>query len=97
MSKSQTYPVEYRGNEIYDETNIRNLNPEDKPNLTLVQGQYEVNQVLDSIGVEYDNESIVLEDSYGCLWVKTEGGEFTEVWRIHKSVPYLHLSAVRLR
>jgi len=91
------YPTEYRGNTIYDETSVSNLQPEDKHNLKLVEDPFEIDKVLGHIGVAHDRDSIVLEDSYGCLWVDTCGGEYTEVWGIHKSVPYLNLTAVRLK
>jgi len=92
------YPVEYRGNTIYDEKKVSELSPEKKPNLSLVQGgAFEIQQILDQIGVSYDSDSIVLEDSYGCLWVDVQNGEYTEVWGIHKSVPYNHLTAVQLK
>lgn len=98
MSQEPDYPTEYRGNTIYDEKKVRELQPEEKPNLQLIQtGQGTINQILDDIGVDHDPESIVLEDSYGSLWVDSEGGEWTEVWGIHKSVPYLNRTAVRLR
>jgi len=91
------YPIEYRGNLIYDEKKVSDLSPEDKPNLSLVTGSYEVNTVLEYIGIDHDPESIVLEDSYNCLWVDTENGEYKEVWGIHKSVPHLDRVAVRLK
>ena len=91
------YPCEYRGNTIYDEKRVRELNPDDKPDLQLVETRESIDAILDHIGVEYDRDSIVLEDSYNCLWVDTEDGEYTEVWGIHKTVPYNHLWAVRLR
>lgn len=90
------YPVEYRGNLIYDEGKVKDLSPENKPNLSMVQGQFEVNQVLDHIGVDYDNESVIAEDSYGCLWIDTCGGDYCEVWGMHMSVPYLNRDVVRL-
>lgn len=92
-----SYPAEYRGNVIYDERRVRELQPEHKPDLSLVQGSHEINTILDHIGVEHDRDSIVLEDSYGCLWVDVQDGEYTEVWGIHKSVPYLDRIAVRLK
>jgi len=91
------YPVEYRGNQIYDERKVRELNPDEKPNLSLVTGSFEVNQILDHLGVDHDPDSIVAEDSYGCLWVDVSDGEYTEVWGIHKSVPYMDRIAVRLK
>lgn len=97
MNDTKTeYPTEYRGNTIYDECKVRELQPEQKPDLQLVQDQYEINHILDSIGVEYDNESIIAEDSYGCLWVDVENGDYSEIWGIHTSVPYLDKWAVRL-
>lgn len=98
MSATQEpdYPVEYRGNLIYDEKKVRELQDSNKPNLSLVSGSYEVNEILEHLGIEHDPESVVLEDSYNCLWVDTEGGEYTEVWGIHKSTPYMDRVAVRL-
>lgn len=98
MSASQTpdYPTEYRGNTIYDEKKVRDL-PQDPEDLQLVTGSVEVNEILDRIGVDHDPESVVLEDSYGCLWVDVEDGEYSEVWGIHKSAPYMNRYAVRLK
>jgi hypothetical protein len=98
MSITQTdYPTEYRGNTIHDEKRVSELQPDKKPDLQLVTGSHEIDQILEHIGVEHDRESIVLEDSYSCLWVDTDNGDYSEVWGIHKSVPYTHLWAVRLR
>lgn len=91
------YPTEYRGNTIYDEKKVSELNPENKPNLQLIQDSYDIHEILDREGIENDPESIVLEDSYNCLWVDTEEGEFSEIWGIHKTVPFNHLTAVRLK
>jgi len=96
-TQEPNYPTEYRGNQIYDETQVRNLQPADRPRLNLVTNPREIDHILDSIGVEYDRDSIVLEDSYSCLWVDTENAEYTEVWGIHKSVPHLDRIAVRLK
>jgi hypothetical protein len=85
------YPTEYRGNVIHDEKKVRDLQPDERPDLSLVTGQSRVNEVLDRHDIQYDNESIILEDSYGALLVG--GGE---VWGIHKSVPYLNDWAVLL-
>jgi len=97
MSQTVDYPTEYRGNTVYDEKQVSELSPENKPDLSLVTDQYEVDQILDRIGVEQDHETIVLEDAYRCLWVNVENGEYTEVWGIHKSVPYMDLTALRLK
>lgn len=86
------YPTEYRGNTIYDEKKVSELNPENKPYLQLIQNSQDVYEILDREGIEHDPNSIVLEDSYNCLWVGNE-----EIWAIHKSVPYNHLTAVRLK
>ena len=91
------YPVEYRGNMIHDETKVKNLSPDNKPNLSLVTDKHEIDHILDSIGVNQDRDSIVLEDSYSCLWVNVENAEYAEVWGIHKNTPYLDLYAVRLK
>lgn len=90
------YPTDYRGNTIYDEKKVSELSPEKKPNLQLIQGFESVHHVLDRIGVTYDEESIVAEDDYHTLWIDTRNGEYSEVWAIHKTVPYTHLTAVRL-
>jgi len=95
-TQEPNYPVEYRGNEIYDETKVKNLNPDDKPNLSLVEGSHEIDTVLDHCGINYDRDSIVLEDTYNCLWVDVQNGDYVEVWGIHKCVPYNHLTAVKL-
>lgn len=91
-TQEPNYPTEYRGNEIYDECKVSELSPDEKPNLRLVQDGYEIDRICDRHGIEYDRESIILEDSYNCLWVG-DG----EIWGIHKTVPYTHLTAVRLK
>lgn len=96
-TQKPNYPVEYRGNMIHDETKVRNLQPSDRPRLSLVTDPYEIDQILDHIGVTHDRDSIVLEDSYSCLWVDTQNAEYVEVWGIHKSTPYLDRVAVRLK
>ncbi|WP_206750720.1 hypothetical protein, partial [Halorubrum sp. SP3] len=88
-TQEPNYPKEYRGNQIHDETKVSNLQPSERPRLSLVTNPREIDHILESIGVEHDRESIVLEDSYNCLWVDTENGEYVEVWGIHKSTPYL--------
>jgi len=65
--------------------------------LTLVTDSYEVYDILDYIGAEYDADSIVLEDSYGCLFVDVKQGDYSEVWGVHRSVPYTAATAYRLR
>ena len=65
--------------------------------LTLVTDSYEVYNILDHIGAEYDADSIVLEDSYGCLFVDVKQGDYSEVWGVHPSVPYTAATAYRLR
>lgn len=98
MQKQEpNYPVEYRGNKIYDETKVKNLQPEEKPNLSLVTNKREIDQILNSIGVEHDRNSIIAEDSYSCLWVDVQNAEYSEVWGIHKNTPYVTLTAVRLK
>jgi len=97
MSTQVDYPCKYRGNTIYDEKRVSELQPDKKPDLQLVTDSYEIDQILDHIGVEHDRDSIVLEDSYGCLWVDADNGDYSEVWGIHKSVAYTSLWAVRLR
>jgi hypothetical protein len=64
--------------------------------LQLVSGSYEVNQILEVAGVEHDPDSIVLEDSFGCLFVDTAHGAYSEIWGVHKSVPYLDATARRV-
>jgi len=92
MSETVDYPVEYRENIIYDETKVENLQPEHKPELSLVTDRYEIDGILERNGIEHDRESLILEDSYNCLWVG-DG----EIWGIHKSAPHLSLAAVRLK
>ena len=65
--------------------------------LSLVTDQYEVNRILDYIGAEHDPDSIVLQDSYGCLFADVEKGDYSEVWGVHRSVPYKAATAYRLR
>ena len=96
-TQKPNYPVQYRGNTIYDEKKVKELNPDDKPELSLVQSTHEIDSILAHIDVSHDRDSIVLEDSYNCLWVNVENGDYSEVWGIHKNVPYIHLTAVRLK
>ena len=96
-TQEPNYPTEYRGNQIHDETKVRELQPEKRPRLSLVTNPREIDHILDSIGVEHNRDSIVLEDSYNCLWVDTDNGEYAEVWGIHKSTPMLDRIAVRLK
>lgn len=91
------YPTEYRGNTIYDEKRVADLSPDMKPNLSLVEDSFEIDKILDYIGVDYDRDSIILEDNYNCLWVDTNYGEYTEVWGIHHSIPHNDRIAVRLK
>lgn len=96
-TQKPNYPTEYRGNTIYDETKVRNLQPSDRPRLSLVTNPREIDHILESIGVDHDRDSIVLEDSYNCLWVDVKNAEYAEVWGIHMSTPYLDKIAVRLK
>lgn len=96
-TQEPNYPTEYRGNQIHDECKVRELQPEKRPRLSLVTDPYDIDHVLDHIGVDHDRDSIVLEDSYNCLWIDTQDGEYVEVWGIHKSVPALDRIAVRLK
>ena len=82
-----------RNDEPLETTSVEQLDD----HLTLTTDQHEVNRILDHIGAEYDADSIVLEDSYGCLFVDTEQGDYTEVWGVHRSVPYKAATAYRLR
>ena len=91
--KQPNYPTEYRGNTIYDEKPVRELGD----HLRLVRGSREIDTILDHIGVTYDRDSVILEDSYNCLWVDTQNGEYSEVWGIHKNVPYMDRIVVRLK
>jgi len=96
MNVNIEYPTEYRGNTIYDEKRVSELQPDKHPELSLVTGSREVNDILDICGIEHDPESIVLEDSYNSLLVNVENGEYSEVWGIHQSVPHLSHYAVKL-
>jgi hypothetical protein len=93
MSKSQSYPVEYRGNKIYDEKKAKELGD----HLLLITDSYEVRTILDHIGVNHDPSSIILEDSYSSLFVDTKAGEYSEVWGIHRSTVHKNDTAVRLK
>jgi hypothetical protein len=98
MQQTDDTPTDRNGNEILDSGTISDLQPDKHPDLDLVQGgSYEIDQILDHIGVEQDRESIIAEDSYSSLWVNVENGEYTEVWGAHVSVPYLHKPVYRLR
>ena len=86
------YPTEYRGNMIYDEKRVRELQPSERPDLRLIDSPRAIDEILDRNGIEHNRESIVLEDEYNCLWVGNG-----EIWGIHKTVPYLDRIAVRLK
>lgn len=75
---------------------VKDLQPDEKPNLSLVTGSHEVNQILEHIGVDHDPDSIVREDSYHALFVDVGEGEYTEVWGCHYSVPHLHYTVYKL-
>lgn len=64
-------------------------------NLNLISGSYEVNQFLDNLGIEHDPNSIVLEDSFNCVFEGYNEGDY-EVWVCHKSVPYLGARAYKI-
>jgi len=65
--------------------------------LRLVSGSYEVNQLLDRFGIKHDPDSIVLSDSYNCIFYgnNPESGNF-EIWVCHKSTPYLEARAYKM-
>jgi len=63
--------------------------------LRLVSGSYEINQFLDNIGIKHDPDSIVLEDSYNCVFYGTHNGQF-QIWVCHKSTPYLNAAAFKI-
>lgn len=99
MTRDTRQPIDtdQHGNEIYDRGTVADLQPEHKPNLQLIQGgAFEIDQVLDHIGVTHDRDSIIAEDSYSSLWVDSENGEYTEVWASYASVPCLSKAVVRL-
>jgi hypothetical protein len=58
--------------------------------LTLVDNDWEVEHVLDHIGV--DNS----DNHYRCLFVGVSDGEYTEVWATRRLVPALDANAYRL-
>lgn len=86
------YPTEYRGNTIYDEKRVGELQPSDRPDLNLIIGYVRITEILDKNGIEHDPESIVAEDSYGCLLVGNG-----EIWGIHSTIPNVNETAVRLK
>ena len=63
--------------------------------LRLMTGSYEVNQFLDNVGIKHDPDSIVLEDSYNCVFEGYNNGNY-EIWVMHKSVPYLNADAFKI-
>lgn len=63
-------------------TTVANV-PED---LTLVDDSREVRHILDSIG--YDDKGL-----FGCLFVGVEDGDYTDIYAIRGSVPWLHRTA----
>lgn len=82
--------------QYHDTAKVSELQPDKKPNLSLVTGGHEVNEILDMIGIEHDPDSIVRRDSYHALLVDTNHGAYSEVWGIHYSVPHLSHTAYRL-
>lgn len=80
-------------NQIEKEGKVKNI----PDSLRLVSGSYEVNQLLDRFDIKHNPDSIVLEDSYGCVFYGTnkDTGNF-EIWVCHKSVPYLEARAYKI-
>ena len=97
MTDSTEPPTDRNGNEILERGTIAALQPEKRPNLQLVQGRESVDHILDHIGVDQDHDSVIAEDTYSCLWVNVEDGEYTEVWGSHANIPYTHKPVYRLR
>lgn len=64
--------------------------------LTLVTDSHEVNRTLDHLGIDHDPGSIILEDSYGALFIGSEDGAYTEVWGVHESVVNDNSTAYKL-
>lgn len=62
----------------------------------IITDQKEINRILDNIGADYDPDSIVLEDSYGSLFVKIDDGDYSEVWGVHNNTPRDHHTAHKL-
>lgn len=63
--------------------------------LNYISGSYEVNQFLDRWGIEHDPDSIVLSDSFNCVFYGEHEEEY-QVWCVHKSVPYLEATAFKM-
>lgn len=63
--------------------------------LRLISGSYEVNQFLNNLGIKHNPESIVLEDSYNCVFYGTHNDEF-QIWVCHKSTPYLNARTYKI-
>lgn len=64
-------------------------------NLKLQCGTYEVKQRLEDLGIDHDPQSIVLEDSFNCIFEGNNGDNY-EIWVCHKSVPYLQARAYKV-
>lgn len=58
----------------------------------LITDAYEVNQILDRLGVNHDSDSIVLEDSYHSIFTKGD-----EYWGCHKATPRTNSTVYRIQ
>lgn len=80
-------------NQIEKECKVKDI----PDNLNYMSGSYEVNQFLDRYGIDHNPDSIVLEDSFNCVFYgnNQESGNF-EIYVCHKSVPYLEARAYKI-
>lgn len=62
-----------------------------KPEYTLVQDSRNIDELLESIGVQADH------DDYGCLFVKYGDAEVLEVYGCYQNVAYLACPVDKLK
>jgi hypothetical protein len=58
----------------------------------LITDPYDVNQILNRLGVNHDPDSIVLEDSYHAIFTKDD-----EYWGCHKATPLTSSTVYRIQ
>lgn len=67
--------------------------------LQLISDSQDIEATLSHIGIGkelHDPSSIIHEDSFGALFVLTEGGAYEEVWGVYDATARNHSTAVRL-
>lgn len=83
-----TLPVRTHTASVEGRTTITTI--ADVPNdFALVQNDVEIDSILDHIGFDREVERVGCLYSVGCLFVKTEQGEYTDVLASPSTVPHL--------